>query len=347
MIDRLIESIEKLAAPVVVGLDPTLEMIPETMIEDAVKSVGRTPEAAAAAILKFNMEIIDAVTGVVPAVKPNIAFYERYGLEGINAYLKTTGYAAKRGLMVIGDVKRGDIGSTAAAYAGHLEPPELFGLRQEIWNEDAVTLNPYLGEDSIAPFLDVLKARDKGVFILVKTSNKGSADIQDLNIVVNTAGTVLSNTAGTVLSMSFTTQKEPSPLCPTTQKEPSPLCHPLCPLYEHVAELVSAWGEGEGLMGARGYSKVGAVVGATHAEASARLRELMPHTFFLVPGYGAQGAGAKDVRRFFDAKGSGAIVNSSRGIIGAWKAEGKGAGDVGKAARAAALRMIEEIRTVL
>jgi len=300
MMDRLIENIERCGAPVVVGLDPTLEIIPEKMLADSAKSFNESPEAAAFAMLKYNREIINAVADIVPAVKPNIAFYERYGLDGIRAYTMTIEYAKGRGLMVIGDIKRGDIGSTAAAYAGHIEPAPLFGRKFELWNEDAVTLNPYLGEDSVAPFLDVLKDRDKGVFILVKTSNKGSADIQDLMVGER-------------------------------------------PLYEHVAGLVSAWGEGEGLMGEKGYSKVGAVAGATHPEVGARLRELMPHTFFLVPGYGAQGAGAKDIKGFFDSKGSGAIVNSSRGIIGAWKSEGKGAGHVGKAARAAALRMIEEI----
>jgi len=300
MIDRLIENIERCGAPVVVGLDPTLEIIPEKMLADSAKSFNETPEAAAFAMLKFNREIINAVADIVPAVKPNIAFYERYGLDGIRAYIMTIEYAKGRGLMVIGDIKRGDIGSTAAAYAGHIEPAPLFGRKFEQWNEDAVTLNPYLGEDSVTPFLDVIKGRDKGVFILVKTSNKGSADIQDLLVGER-------------------------------------------PLYEHVAGLVSAWGEGEGLMGEKGYSKVGAVAGATHPDVGARLRELMPHTFFLVPGYGAQGADAKDIKRFFDSKGSGAIVNSSRGIIGAWKNEGKGAGHVGKAARAAALRMIEEI----
>ena len=312
MIDRLIESIERRGAPVVAGLDPTPELVPEKILADSVKSFGKTPEAAAFAILRFNNEIIDAVAGLVPAVKPNIAFYERYGLDGIRAYISTVEYAAERGLMVIGDVKRGDIGSTAAAYAGHIEPAALFGQEYEIWNEDAVTLNPYLGEDSVGPFLEALKKRDKGIFLLVKTSNPGSADIQDVLIA-----------------------------------RPGKGDDGAAPLYEHVAGLVCAWGQGEGLMGARGYSKVGAVVGATHAVVGARLRELMPYTFFLVPGYGAQGAGAKDIRRFFDAKGSGAIVNSSRGIIGAWKAEGKGAGRVGEAARAAALRMIEEIGAVL
>ena len=308
MIDRLMERIEQLGAPVIVGLDPTPEVVPEKMFEDSAKSFGSSPEAAAFALMKFNREIIDAVAGVVPAVKPNIAFFERYGLDGLRAYIMTIEYAMGRGLMVIGDVKRGDIGSTAAAYAGHIEPAPLFGRKFEIWNEDAVTLNPYLGSDSIEPFLKVLKERDKGIFILVKTSNEGSADIQDL--------------------------------CVKSENGEAPL-------YEHVAGLVSKWGDDKGLMGERGYSKVCAVAGATHPDIGARLRGLMPHTFFLVPGYGAQGAGAGDIKHFFDKKGRGAIVNSSRGIIGAWKAEGKGAGHVGKAARKAAQRMIEEIGAVL
>ncbi|MDR3365130.1 MAG: orotidine-5'-phosphate decarboxylase [Clostridiales Family XIII bacterium] len=306
MIDRLIENIERLGAPVVVGLDPTLEIVPEKMLADSAKSFDETTEAAAFALLKFNREIIDAVADIVPAVKPNIAFYERYGLDGIRAYIMTVEYAMGRGLMVIGDIKRGDIGSTAAAYAGHVAPSPLFGRKFEIWNEDAVTLNPYLGADSITPFLDAIKGRDKGVFILVKTSNPGGADLQDLPIMPEGA-----------------------------------------PLYERVAALVGEWGAGEGLMGGHGYSRVGAVVGATHPKASARLRELMPHTFFLVPGYGAQGASASDIKQFFDTHGRGAIVSSSRGIIGAWKAEGKGAGHVGKSARAAALKMRDEIGAVL
>jgi len=308
MIDKLIDRIGQLEAPIVVGLDPTPEVVPEKLYSDAAKTFGETPEAAAFALLKFNREIIDAVAGFVPAVKPNIAFYERYGLDGLRAYIMTIEYAMGRGLMVIGDVKRGDIGSTAAAYAGHIEPAALFGRKFEIWNEDAVTLNPYLGGDSITPFLDAIKDRDKGVFVLVRTSNPGSADIQELPVA----------SEGKTL-----------------------------PLYEHVASLVAAWGAGEGLMGQSGYSKIGAVVGATHPEDGARLRELMPQTFFLVPGYGAQGAGAADIKRLFDAKGGGAIVNSSRGVIGAWKADGKSAGHIGKSARAAVQHMRDEIGSVI
>jgi len=334
MIDRLTESIKQKGAPVVVGLDPTLEIIPENIIKDSTGKHGGTPEAAAAAILKFNREIVDAVAGIVPAVKPNIAFYERYGIDGIRAYISTIEYAKERGLMVIGDVKRGDIGSTAAAYAGHIEPAGLFGREFEIWHEDAVTLNPYLGEDSVRPFLEVMKDRDKGVFILVKTSNAGSSDIQDL--IVSSAPS-----AGSADARDISVSSSGMAGGEGTEHSGG------APLYEHVAGLVSAWGRGDGLMGECGYSKVGAVVGATHADVGARLRELMPHTFFLVPGYGAQGASAKDIRRFFNAGGGGVIVNSSRGIIGAWKAGGRDAGHVGKAARAAAVRMIDEIGSVL
>ena len=308
MIDRLMYSIEKLKAPIVVGLDPTSNVVPEEFYWEAVSDFGETPEACAVALLKFNLEIIDAVADIVPAVKPNIAFYERYGSDGIRAYIMTAEYAASRGLVVIGDVKRGDIGSTAEAYTGHIESVAIFRQKHNVWSEDAVTLNPYLGEDSITPFLEVLKTQDKGIFTLVKTSNPGSADIQDLLVNVDSK---------------------------------------TIPLYEHVASKVSNWGSGDGLIGEYGYSKVGAVVGATYPEIGVKLRELMPHTFFLVPGYGAQGAGAKDVRGCFDSQGKGAIVNSSRGILGAWKAEGKSFHHVGECAREAAIRMRDDLGAVL
>lgn len=310
MIDRLMARIEALNCPVVVGLDPTIEMIPEKMLAECTKSFGETPEAAAFSLLKFNRQVIDAVADIVPAVKPQIAMYERYGLDGIRAYIMTVEYAMGRGLIVIGDVKRGDIGSTAQAYAAHICPQPLFGHKFEIWNEDAITVNPYMGGDSITPFLDVLKERDKMIFALVKTSNPGSADIQDLTVEAERGEEGV-------------------------------------PLYERVAALVAGWGAGEGLTGERGYSKVGAVAGATHPEAGARLRALMPHIFFLVPGYGAQGAGAADVAKFFDADGRGCLVNSSRGIIAAWQKENKGAGHVGRCAREAAIRMRDEITAAL
>ena len=345
MIDRLINKIKRLEAPIVVGLDPTPDVVPDAMFSGAAKRFGETPDAGAFALLEFNCEIIDAIENVVPAVKPNIAFYERYGLYGIRAYIKSIEYAKSRGLMVIGDIKRGDIGSTAAAYAGHLDQLSVFGHMFDVWNEDAVTLSPYLGEDSITPFLDVLKKHDKGVFILVKTSNTGSADIQDL--LIDTKGRYKNQEKdnddyNVVVNSNSNSNINGSGISGGGSNGSSSI-----PLYEHVADLVSKWGEADGLVGEYGYSKVGAVVGATHPETGAKLRELMPHTFFLVPGYGAQGAGAKDVKRFFDAEGSGAIVNSSRGIIGAWKAEGKDAGSIGECAYAAAIKMRDELGAVL
>ncbi|MDR1796370.1 MAG: orotidine-5'-phosphate decarboxylase [Clostridiales Family XIII bacterium] len=321
MIDRLTERIEALGCPVVVGLDPTLEMLPEKLLADAVRSYGETPEAVAFAFLKFNKQVIDATCDVVPAVKPQIAMYERYGLDGLRAYQMTCAYAAGRGLVVIGDVKRGDIGSTAAAYAAHIQPQALFGRAFDIWREDAITVNPYMGGDSVEPYLEVLRGADKGIFVLVKTSNPGGADVQDLRVqaAAGAAGAAADAGAGEAAGGA--------------------------PLYEHVARLVSGWGAD--LVGTCGYSKVGAVVGATHPEAGARLRALMPRTFFLVPGYGAQGATAADVARFFDKDGRGCIVNSSRGITAAWKKDGGGEASVGKAARAAAIQMRDEIAGAL
>ncbi|MCL2856142.1 MAG: orotidine-5'-phosphate decarboxylase [Oscillospiraceae bacterium] len=298
MIDRLIERIEALEAPIVVGLDPTLEMIPERLKQ------GDSLEAIAGALTKFNREIIDAVHDLVPAVKPQIAMYERYGIEGLQAYVATAEYAKSKGLLVIGDIKRGDISSTAAAYAAHIGGTQVGRQTLFPWAEDAVTLNPYLGGDSVTPFLDVCAAQEKGIFLLVKTSNPGSGDLQDLRL------------------------------------ESGKL------VYEHVADLVSGWGEG--LVGARGYSKVGAVVGATFPEQGRALRARMPHTFFLVPGYGAQGGSGKDLRGFFDANGLGCIVNSSRGITAAWKKNERfGENNVGAAAREAVIAMKNDLREAI
>ena len=293
MIDSLIEKIETKGSPVVVGLDPSLEMIPERFKK------GDTPEAVSAAMFEFNCEIIDAVHELVPAVKPQIAMYERYGIDGLKAYIKTAEYAKSLGLHVIGDIKRSDIASTAAAYAAHIGGIETGGKRVFPWPVDAVTINPYLGGDSVSPFLDVCALQEKGIFVLVKTSNAGSADLQDLPLA-----------SGKLV-------------------------------YEHVADMVSAWGEG--LIGKYGYSKAGAVVGATFPEQGRKLRKRMPHTFFLVPGYGAQGGAGKDLRGFFDDRGLGCIVNSSRGIIAAWK-NGYSEKDVGRAAREAVNAMIEDLR---
>jgi len=295
MIDQLIERIKALGAPIVVGLDPTLEMIPERIVK------GDSLESISMALYEFNCEIIDAIYDLVPAVKPQIAMYERYGINGLQAYVDTAKYARSKGLLVIGDIKRGDISSTAAAYATHIGGTMAEGKVMFPWPEDAVTLNPYLGSDSITPFLDVCGEQEKGIFLLVKTSNPGSGDLQDLPLI-----------SGKLV-------------------------------YEHIADLVSAWGKN--YIGKYGYSKVGAVVGATFPEQGRKLREQLPHTFFLVPGYGAQGGSGKDLRGFFDKNGLGCIVNSSRGIIAAWKKEPHSDGcNVGHAARTAVIAMKEDLQ---
>lgn len=303
MIDRLIGRIEALRNPTVVGLDPTYEMMPEGLRQRCLAEFGRTPRAVAEMFLAFNREIIDAVADVVPAVKPQIAMYERYGLEGLRAYLETVAYAKATGLLVIGDVKRGDIASTAAAYAAHIGGTEVDGAHFDLWQEDAVTVNPYLGYDGIEPFVAACRERDRGIFVLVKTSNPGSGELQDLALAGGET------------------------------------------VYERVGRLVDAWGRDA--MGEKGYSRVGAVVGATHKEQGERLRTLLPHTFFLVPGYGAQGASADDLWGFFDKEGGGCIVNSSRGITAAYKKEERFGEDAGAAAREAALAMRADLRRAL
>lgn len=277
MIDKLIEKIEVTKNPTVVGLDPRLGFIPNFIKEKAYEIYGKTPKGAASAFYEFNKAIIDSVYDLVPAVKPQVAMYEQYGPEGIKAYIDTILYAKEKGLIVVGDIKRSDITSTAEAYAdGHIGRVKVEDEAFEVYHEDYITLNPYLGYDSIEPYMNHCKDYDKGLFVLVKTSNPNSGEIQDLDL--------------------------------GGEK-----------VYERVGKLVSKWGEQ--VMGKRGYSHIGAVVGATYPEQGTKLRQLMPHTFFLVPGYGAQGASAKDLAGCFDKNGLGAIVNSSRGIIAAYKLE--------------------------
>ncbi|TCD54753.1 orotidine-5'-phosphate decarboxylase [Alloscardovia theropitheci] len=271
---QLIEAITRTSNPSVVGLDPKPSLLPKILLRNA-----KSPQDVAQAYFSFNTAIIDAVYDIVPAVKPQIAMYESWGEAGINAYTRTNEYARSRGLYVLGDIKRGDIGSTAQAYASHLNgTPKIEGMEPvDVWHEDAVTVNPYLGIDGIEPFIEAAQECDKDIFVLAKTSNPSSADLQDLTI------------ANTNLTLS-----------------------------EHVALLLEQWGETT-RDSQYGYSRVGAVVGATHPVIGAKLRELMPHTFFLVPGYGAQGGTARDLRGLFDSNGMGALVNSSRGIIAAWQ----------------------------
>ena len=277
MIDRLINKIQELRNPTVVGLDPRLNLIPEEIRQQAYEAYGKTPEGAAKAYLWFNRAIIDAVYDLVPAVKPQIAMYEPLGAAGIQTFIDTVAYAKSKGLIVIGDIKRSDIASTAEAYAAaHIGAADIEGQKFEAFGEDMITLNPYLGVESIEPYYKYMREYDRGLFVLCKTSNPGGGEIQDLK-------------AGPVGE----------------------------PLYEVIGQKIEAWGEL--FRGAYGFSDIGAVVGATYPEQGARLRELLPHTFFLVPGYGAQGATAKDLAGCFNKDGIGAIVNSSRGIIGAWQ----------------------------
>ena len=275
MIDRLIEKIRKTNAPIVVGLDPMLSYVPEQIQRAAFEQFGETPEGAAEAIWQYNKGIVDAVWDLIPAVKPQIAMYEQFGIEGLKAFQKTVDYCHEKGLVVIGDVKRGDIGSTSAAYAtGHLGKVQIGSKSYAAFDEDFATVNPYIGTDGIKPFVDVCREEKKGIFILVKTSNPSSGEFQD-RLIDGRA------------------------------------------LYEYVGEKVTEWGAD--CIGASGYSAVGAVVGATYPEQGKILRKLMPKSFILVPGYGAQGGQGKDLVHFFNEDGLGAIVNSSRGIIAAYK----------------------------
>lgn len=309
--DRLTETILAREAPVVVGLDPDLGRLPPCVLPERPGEPGEPgepedPAAAARAIGEFNRAIIDAVYDLVPAVKPQIAFYERLGLDGLEAYAATVEHARHRGLLVIGDVKRGDIGSTAAAYAeGHLGDRPLETSRPGLV-ADAVTVNPYLGSDGVAPFIEHASRHGRGLFVLVKTSNPSSGELQDLAV----AGEGGHRT-----------------------------------LYEVVASLVARWGTGAGI-GASGYSPVGAVVGATYPDHARRLRRLMPHAIFLVPGYGAQGAGADDVVPCFDGRGLGAVVSASRSVLYAWQRSGEG-DRFAEHARREVQRMIADITGAL
>ena len=274
MIKQLTQNIEKKDAPIVVGLDPMMNYVPAFIQKQAYEQYGETLEGAAEAIWVYNKGIIDATYDLIPAVKPQIAMYEQFGVPGLAAYQKTCAYAKQKGLVVIGDVKRGDIGSTSAAYAvGHLGMVTVGSKQYAPFDEDFATVNPYLGTDGIKPFIDVCNECNKGIFVLVKTSNPSSGEFQDQLIDGK-------------------------------------------PLYEYVAKKVVEWGE----MTMDGdYSNVGCVVGATYPEMGKVLRKLMPKTYILVPGYGAQGGKAEDLVHYFNADGLGAIVNSSRGIIAAYK----------------------------
>ena len=276
MIQQLINQITKKNAPIVVGLDPTIKLMPESLVEKYMDQYGQTLEAVGEAMFDYNKQIMDATVDLIPAVKPQIAMYESFGIPGLIAYKKTVDYAKELGLIVIADIKRGDIGSTSTAYAlGHLGSVQVGDYTYKGFDADMATVNPYLGTDGVKPFVDVCNACDKGIFVLCKTSNPSSGEFQDRLIDGR-------------------------------------------PLYEHMAEKIEDWGA-DSMDGA--YSNVGAVVGATYPEMGAKLRKLMPHTYILVPGYGAQGGKGADLVHFFNEDGLGAIVNSSRGIIAAYQQE--------------------------
>ncbi len=307
-IDKLIDNIKKYNNPTVVGLDPRLEYIPADIKRNAFKEYGEGFTGAAEAILQFNKRLIEAVCDIIPAVKPQLAYYEMYGYEGVRVFAATTEYAKSKGMLVIADGKRNDIGTTAEAYSSaFLGKVSIAGRDAAAFYADALTVNPYLGIDGIKPFLNDCDKFQKGIFILVKTSNKSSGQFQDI-IAQDGKHT-----------------------------------------YEKVAELVDEWGNN--LVGKNGYSSVGAVVGATYPEQAKELRRIMKRAYILVPGYGAQGGTAKDAANAFNGDGLGAIINASRSIMCAWKADrwldkyNEEAFD--EAARAEAIRMREEINEAL
>lgn len=299
--DRLVESIKKKGSAVSVGLDPRLNQIPQFIRDKVLKEHKNKFTAAAEAILEFNKGIIDAVHDLVPVVKPQIAFYEMFGYEGVRAFQETIKYAQSKGLLAIADVKRNDIGSTADAYSkAFLGEVDLFDESISVFDADAITLTPYLGWDGIKPFMEECKKRGKGIFVLVKTSNPTSGDLQDLCVKEGQA------------------------------------------VYEIMGQYIDSWGMDD--VGESGYSCIGAVVGATYPDQAKKLREIMPHSFFLVPGYGAQGGTADDVKASFNEDGLGALISSSRGINFAYeKSDDYGEKEYGEAARAAVQKMNEEL----
>ena len=298
--DRLIENIVKMQNPTVAGLDPKLDYVPESIKTKCFEKYGKTLEGAAAALFEFNKALIDALYDIVPAVKPQAAYYEMYGWQGVKALCDTIAYAKSKGMFVITDGKRNDIGTTMEAYAtAHLGHTDVAGESIDAFGADALTVNGYLGTDGIKPLAKICDSDDKGIFVLVKTSNPSSGELQDMKLETNES------------------------------------------VYEHMGKMCEGWGEE--LMGKHGYSAVGAGVGATYPEQLGEMRAKLPHTFFLVPGYGAQGGGADDVKNAFDENGLGAIINSSRGIMCAWKKQGLTEEDFAVAARKEAERMRDEI----
>ncbi len=300
---RLIEKIAQMQNPSVVGLDSLLDYIPQHIKDEKFATYGDTFDAAAQSILEYNKAIIDQICDIVPAVKPQAAYYEMYSWQGMWALCETVKYAQEKGMIVIMDGKRNDIGSTMQAYAkAHLGTSTVNGKELSAFGSDMLTVNGYLGSDGVSPLLPICDEQDKGIFVLVKTSNPSSGELQDQKIGDKS-------------------------------------------IYETMGAMCEQWGSQT--ENNYGYSRVGAVVGATYPEQLAEMRQKMPHTFFLVPGYGAQGGGANDVAGAFDKNGLGAIVNSSRAILTAWKKAGTDGKDFAEQARKAALAMKEDIMGVV
>ena len=298
-LDRLIEKIEQTQNPTVAGLDPKLDYVPEYIKRKCFEKYGETLKGAAKALLEFNKALIDALYDIVPAVKPQAAYYEMYGVQGVKTLYKTQEYARSKGMYVITDGKRNDIGTTMEAYAAaHLGKVKVGSEEYEPFLGDALTVNGYLGSDGIKPLIKVCQDNDKGIFVLAKTSNPSSGELQDKKIDG-------------------------------------------VPVYELMGKMCEEWGKE--LPGVYGYSGVGIVAGATYPEQIKRLRELLPHTFFLIPGYGAQGATAKDIAGAFDENGLGGIINSSRGIMCAYQKQKCDEHEFAEAARREAIRMRDEI----
>lgn len=304
-IDNLIEKIKETNSPIVMGLDPRYEMIPEIVR----KKYSNDLEGISKVILEYNKELIDNTYDIIPAIKPQLAFYEMFGIEGMKAFKETCKYAKEKGMIVIADAKRGDIGSTAKGYSNAYLGQTTIGEEEiEVFkNIDFLTVNPYMGVDSIKPFIEDCIKYDKGIFVLVKTSNPSSGELQDLKL----------ENGQTV--------------------------------YEHVAELVEEWGKE--IRGKYNYSSVAAVVGATYPKQLEEIRKKAPHTYFLIPGYGAQGGKAEDIALGFDANGLGGIVNASRSLMCAYKAEEwkekYSEEEYGKATRAEAMKMKDELNKAI
>lgn len=302
-IHTLVEKIRQKGNPTVAGLDARLEYIPAHIVRRHLMLHGETLRAAAESVVEFNCGLMDALADIVPAVKPQAAYYELLGSYGAMALKETIDYAHAKGLYVIADIKRNDIGATASAYAeAYLGATRVGDTEIAAYGADSATVNAYLGTDGVEPFLKECRARQKSIFVLVKTSNPSSGEFQNRDMEGK-------------------------------------------PLYARVAEMMGKWGEG--LDAACGYNQVGAVVGATYPEEQRIIRELLPRAYFLVPGYGAQGATAQDIANAFNDDGLGAIVNSSRGIMCAWKKTGKTGEDYKDAARAEAIRMRDDIAAAI